>query len=259
MKIIILAAGEGTRLRPYTNNIPKCMVEFAENSLLSHQLNSIGKCEISSENIALVGGYRIEALKKFNLKTFCNSKYDKTNMVETLFCAKDFMTVDDDLIISYGDIIYEERVLKKLINEKDEINIIADKKWETLWRLRMAQPLNDAETFIMDDNQLIKELGKKPTSLSQIQAQYIGLIKVKKDLILKFIQEYNNMDRTLMYDGKNFNNLYMTSFIQHLIDSGWKIRATIIENGWLEVDTVEDLKVYQKLYKQGLLRNLINI
>ena len=41
MRVIILAAGEGKRLRPYTDDKPKCMVELAGNSLLSYQLSTI--------------------------------------------------------------------------------------------------------------------------------------------------------------------------------------------------------------------------
>ena len=48
----------------------------------------------------------------------------------------------------------------------------------------------------------------------------------------------------------------MTSFLQSLIDSKWKIKATMVENGWLEVDTVKDLEIYSKLQKKGKLINL---
>ena len=37
--------------------------------------------------------------------------------------------------------------------------------------------------------------------------------------------------------------MYMTSFLQHLIDSGWDVRAAFIENGWLEIDAPEDLEM----------------
>ena len=70
MKVLILAAGEGKRLRPYTNEIPKCMVKLAGYPLLSYQLASIEKCNISIDDIALVGGYKMGALGKFNLKKF---------------------------------------------------------------------------------------------------------------------------------------------------------------------------------------------
>ena len=41
--------------------------------------------------------------------------------------------------------------------------------------------------------------------------------------------------------------MYMTSLIQHMIDSGWHIQAALINRGWLEVDSVEDLQAYEGL------------
>ena len=148
MKLIILAAGEGNRLRPYTEKLPKCLVNLKEKSLLSHQLSSINKCNISHDNIALVGGYKSELLERLSIKTFINPKYSSTNMVSTLFCAKDFMQPDEDLVISYGDIVYEEKVLRTLMSSNAEISVVADEKWERLWRLRMNDPLDDAETLL---------------------------------------------------------------------------------------------------------------
>ena len=233
--------------------MPKCMVELAGHSLLSRQLSSIKKCKIPIEDIALVGGYKIEALEKFNLKIFLNSQYLSTNMVATLFCAREFMIQDEDLIISYGDIIYEEKVLKALLSGNEEICIAADKYWERLWRLRMSNPLDDAETFIMDDNLYIKELGKNPATISQVQAQYMGLIKVRGDMVSRFIDIYDQIDRNANFDAHNFDNMYMTSFIQHFIDLGWQVKAKLVKNGWLEIDTVSDLDCYNQMAKDGSL------
>ena len=47
--------------------------------------------------------------------------------------------------------------------------------------------------------------------------------------------------RDAIYDGKDYDNMHMTSFIQHLIDSGWEARAAFIDNGWAEVDCEADL------------------
>jgi len=47
--------------------------------------------------------------------------------------------------------------------------------------------------------------------------------------------------------------MYMTSFIQHAIDSGWPVRAVLIANGWLEVDTQAELELYRRLEAEGTL------
>ena len=174
-------------------------------------------------------------------------------MVKTLFCAREFMARDEDLIISYGDIIYEENVLREILDCDNEMCVVADEEWERLWRLRMNNPLDDAETFVMDENQFIKELGKKPTSYSQIQAQFMGLIKIRRDMVAKFIDIYDQMDQHINYDGQNFDNMYMTSFIQYIIDTGWQVKAKLVKNGWLEIDTVDDLKCYDQMIRDGSL------
>jgi len=253
MKVIILAAGEGKRLRPHTDKKPKCMVQLAGYSLLSHQLSTMEKCNISRKDIAIVGGYKIEALNGLNLKIFKNVEYASTNMVATLFCAREFMIPGEDLIISYGDIVYEDKVLKALLDCDDEIGVAADREWERLWRLRMSNPLEDAETFIMNDGLFIEELGKKPDSFTQVQAQYMGLIKIRGDMVSEFIAIYDGMDQYIDYDGQNFRNMYMTSFIQYFIVSGWAVKARLVDNGWLELDTVDDLNCYTKMVNEGSL------
>ena len=53
--------------------------------------------------------------------------------------------------------------------------------------------------------------------------------------------------------GKDFKNMYMTSFLQLLIDKGWKAKAVQVSNGWLEVDSLEDIRQYEKMAEDGLL------
>ncbi|BBP43111.1 NTP transferase domain-containing protein [Thiosulfativibrio zosterae] len=246
MRIIILAAGQGTRLRPYTNDRPKCMVSLNGKPLLHYQLDVMNELGIDKSDIALVGGYLQEALVAPGIKQYRNEKFAETNMLETLFCAEEFMT-DDDLIIAYGDIVYKPEVLQALIDTEGDVVITADLEWEQLWSLRMENPLDDAETFKMNDQGFVIELGKKPQSNEEVQAQYMGLIKVSREKVRAFKSFYQSLDRKAIYDGKDFDNMYMTSFIQNLIDGGWKVKPALIKNGWVEVDTVEELKLYEKM------------
>ena len=115
MKMIIVAAGQGTRLKPFTNNIPKCMVKFKQKPIIDYILENAKNCKV--DKIAIIGGYKIEILKNYlknkNISFFKNENYDSTNMVYSLFCSKNFM--DDDLIISYSDIIYNSSVSFRFI------------------------------------------------------------------------------------------------------------------------------------------------
>lgn len=245
MKIIILAAGQGSRLRPYTNTKPKCMVELKGKPLLYHQLEALNKCGVKEKDIALVAGYLQEALIAPNIKQYRNDAFAKTNMVATLFSAEKFMLSGEDLIVSYGDIVYRPEVFEKLLATEGDLVVAADLDWYDLWKIRMDNPLDDAETFKMNEDGKVTELGKKPNRREDAQAQYIGLIKISANRVMDFVQHFRAMDKKMTYDGQDFNNMYMTSLIQDLIDSGWNVRPALINRGWVEVDTVEDLRAYE--------------
>lgn len=257
MKVIVLAAGMGSRLMPLTAEKPKCMVELARKPLLQRQIATLRAG--GADEIIVIGGYRSERLDADFDKLVLNPDYDSTNMVTTLFCALDHMTSTEDLIISYGDIVFEPRVLQALLDCDAPIATAVDLEWRKLWGLRLENPLDDAETLILRDEDYITELGRKPQSYDDIQGQYIGLTKVRADYVRPFVDRWQGMDREAVYDGQSFANLYMTSFLQHLIDTGTDIRAAFIESGWLEVDTIQDLEQYESLHAQGKLAEFISL
>ena len=159
-----------------------------------------------------------------------------------------------DTVVLYGDIVYQKNVLEKLILYDEPIGLVIDRQWESYWRIRMEDPLVDAETLRLEDKGRVLELGKKPSSLDDIQGQYVGMIKFQENIIDGIVQFYHGLDRSEMFDGKDFDNMYMTSFLQALINGGFDVRAVEIENGWLEVDSIQDLEAYNSLESAGELR-----
>lgn len=257
MKAIILAAGMGSRLKPLTNSLPKAMVELQGIPMLKRQAHTLR--ELGITDITVIGGYRSDMLDVDGESLIINPMFAQTNMVYTLFCADSIMDGHHDLIISYGDIIYEPRVLNALIAAEDEVAVIVDKNWEPYWKLRMEDPLKDAETLRLDQNQYVLELGKKPRSYREIEGQYIGLIKVSASFVAEFLKHWKDLDRDRMFDGQTYQNMYMTSFLQHLINSGVDVKGVLVKNGWLEVDTLEDLALYERMYDDGQLNQYIKL
>ena len=96
MKVIILAAGEGTRLRPLTLNNPKCLVELFGKSILQWQIDIFNDFQI--KNIIIVKGYLEKKINLPNITYYINEKFSTTNMIETLFSARNEM--NESIIIS---------------------------------------------------------------------------------------------------------------------------------------------------------------
>lgn len=256
-RALILAAGQGTRLRPLTDDKPKCLVRLLGRSLLERQVDTLKG--LSVDNIHIATGYRSDQIEALGFSTTINSRFETTNMVETLFTALPFIRQEGDLIIAYGDIVYQSDNLQALLSCDDEIALMIDARWRDLWSLRLENPLDDAETLKMDEGGYVTELGKKPQSYDQIEGQYTGLIKIRSDKLAEFVAFYNQLDRGALYDGKDFDNMYMTSFLQLLIDNNWKAKAVLVNNGWLEVDSVEDLSHYEAMAEEGTLDQFYKI
>jgi choline kinase len=143
--------------------------------------------------------------------------------------------------------------LKQVIDDESPISVMVDKGWREYWQLRFTDPLSDAESLILNVDNTIAQLGKKTETYLDIQGQYTGLIKVRSDKIEELISFYEQLDRNKKYDGQDFNNMYMTSFLQLLIDANWQAQAVCVNNGWLEVDSVSDLELYENLAKDNKL------
>lgn len=243
MKAIILVAGTGLRLRPLTDARPKCLVPLKGTPLLEYQLSALRACGI--ENISLVTGYKSAALAPYSLTSYQNPRFDSTNMVYSLFCAeKEF---DDDLVICYGDIVFETRVLEALLGSDSEFSVVVDRGWQKLWELRMDDPISDAESLKVDDSGFIRDIGRKVSSCAEIEGQYIGLLKISAECLSKISSFYHGLDRHADYDAKDFDNMFMTTLIRRLIDHGMPIKAVSVKHGWLEVDTLSDWQQYEGL------------
>lgn len=249
LKVIIVAAGQGTRLHPLTEKKPKCLVELNSVPLLDYQLATYKNCGIDDINI--VGGHCSEKLQKYSVNLFVNENYKKTNMVHSLFTAESIMDPGQDLIIAYGDIVFSENNLRKLMDSEASVAVVVDVDWKQYWSSRMDNPLDDAETLKLNKSDQIVEIGTPAASYDDIHAQYIGLIKVRSDKIADFKEVWKTLHDNKTKDVNSLlNNMYMTDFLQHLINHQWEVRAVKISAGWAEIDTKTDLDVALKNYNR---------
>lgn len=168
-----------------------------------------------------------------------NKRWSETNMVYSLFCVPSFK---GNTIISYSDIVYKKEHVAKLNKSKTDITITADKRWEELWRLRFEDPFDDAETFKSDGERLL-EIGGKTRNVNDIEAQYMGLLKLTEngwDIIYKVFQSLTEKEK---------DKMDMTSMLNLLLNKGINIKVVFVEGGWCESDEYSDVLVYEKELK----------
>lgn len=255
MRLIILAAGMGSRLAPFTDDRPKCLVELGDRPILEWTLDAAKVAGI--EEVVVIGGYRADQLSRYNVTLLVNEDYATTNMVHTLFMAQEYF--GDGFIMSYGDIAYTPSVLKRAIHVADGVNVVIDEDWQSYWEQRFDNPLDDAETLKLGTDGKIMEIGNPATSFDDVEAQYIGLVTFKG----KGVETLNNAISIARMDqatGKNpfggsrtLDSIYMTDLLQGMIGINEQLTAVPIKGQWLEIDTRRDLKIAENLLKQGHL------
>lgn len=242
MRGIILAAGRGSRLGDITDTKPKCLVELADRPLLDWQMRALRAAGVTE--LGAVHGYMGHRLKNRGLNLFANPRWQATNMVQSLVCA-DAWLASAPCVVSYSDIVYTPQVVEALLGATADIAITYDRHWLPLWAARFADPLSDAETFAVDDRGLVTDIGRKPTSLAEVRGQYMGLLRFTPagwEQVCRLIATLAPADA---------DRLDMTSLLRGLLTRGGAIEAIAVDGGWGEVDTPEDLALYENWIAAG--------
>lgn len=237
MKAIILAAGRGSRLQGLTDQKPKCLVELDGRPLLEHQLEALQRAGI--REIGIVTGYRREALSGRGLTEFHNPRWDQSNMVSSLACANAWL-LEGPVIVSYSDIFYEPSAVRSLMETAAELAITFDPNWLALWSKRFADPLEDAETFRLKSNGQLAEIGKRPRSTSEVQGQYMGLLRISPSAWREIMRIRENLSP------QERDRMDMTGTLQRIIEAeNIAVTAIPYAGKWGEVDTEADLAAYK--------------
>jgi choline kinase len=255
MKAIILAAGEGKRLRPLTDDIPKCMVPLAGRTVLDWQIETMRRCGI--DDIVVVKGYKAEKITRTDVRYYVNERHAVTNMVISLWCASEELC--GDIIVSYGDILYNDDILRRVMASGDDISVVVDTDWEEYWKMRFDDPLKDAEALNISEDGRIHVIGQKAHMLSDVHAGYVGLIRFNANGICSFKKSFMNAKNVSAAGGKpwgmprQFDNAFITDMLQGLIHEGQCVMALKIAGGWIEIDSLDDIRVAERCFNDGTI------
>jgi L-glutamine-phosphate cytidylyltransferase len=258
MKAILLAAGRGSRLAPLTDDRPKCMVEVGGAPLLSWQMEALRASGV--DEIVVVRGYCRSHIQGRGLRLIDNEDWNQTNMVQSLYCALDELR--GDVLIAYTDLLYQTSVVDAAKACAAPIGVVVDHDWYKLWRQRMEDPLVDAETMRLGAGGEILEVGRPAASLEQIEAQYIGMIRLSaagcETLRRALIEAKQADDRgeAVFASTRSFGEAYMTDLLMGLIQDDVTVQSIPIRGGWTEVDSIEDLQLADRIAARDEWQNL---
>ena len=234
MKALILAAGIGKRLKA---NVPKILLKIGNKSLLERHYENL--LNLGIKNIGIVIGYKSNQLTNFikkidikkNIKIFRNSRY-KLGSIVSLVCAGKFFHTKGDLIFMDGDVFYDKKVLKKLINSKKKNCLLIDRQFE-----KGEEPVK-----VCIKNNKIFDFGKIVNQDFDFQGESVGFFKFSNKSSIKLLE----VAKIIMKSNKN---AMYEDVIQQIIKKK-KVHIdfeNITSLPWVEIDFKKDLILAKKI------------
>lgn len=239
MKAIILAAGIASRLRPLTDNCPKCLLEINNKSILERTIESLIINNI--KDITIVTGYLNHMIEEFikskfnnlNITFTKNKAYDSTNNIYSLWLA--LKNIEDEVILLDSDIIYDPKLIEILINSKEEDVLLLNN-----------HTLGEEEIKIIVNNEnKITEISKV-CDISKAIGESIGIERMSKTYIKNLKLE---LDKMIVKE--NLINVFYELAFERLIDKGYLFSYIDTSNYFsMELDTVEDFNEASNIIKK---------
>jgi choline kinase len=241
MKAIIVAAGMGRRLSPYTDDRPKTLVEINGRSILQRQVDAYRAAGIDEINI--VRGYMKEKIAIPGARYFDNDEYRTNNILNSLFYAEPAM--DGGFLFSYSDIVFRPEVVRTVIETEGDYALVIDRRWHEAYVGRVNHPVEEGEVARVDDGR-VTLVGKKTMPPEQATGEFIGLARFSaraaEQMRARFWERKQALAGKPYGRAPKFEVAYLTDLLNDLIESGEVMRPAFIDGGWREIDTVEDLE-----------------
>jgi len=239
MQAIILAAGNGSRLRPLTDSIPKVMVEVCGETIIKRALNHLAELKRIKEVIIVVG-YKAEKIKEhigesykdMKITYVLNKDYSSTNNMYSLWLTKDH--VKNDVILIEGDVVFEKKMLMPLIDSNKPNVVLVAKYNETIpgTVITMDKETNTIKSFIGSKDQ------EETKSYFMDKYKTINIYLFKKHFFEEHLMP--SLENHMSNYGKQD---YYEVALGSLVSSKIGIYAHLIESiRWYEIDNNIDLR-----------------
>lgn len=255
-KAIVLAAGAPpSPIKSLAGNLPVSMLDVRGQPLLQRQLKTLSDCKI--HDVVVVRGYKKEKLNLSGPRYYDNPDYRKRGILHSLWLVD--KELEGGTLISYGDLLYDEAILEKLLSVKKDIVLVIDRAWNEnkgVSRnpdlvITVGKPVKSPRFYPLEKDNRILAIGKK-IDPQKANGEFIGLalfsqkgVKILKKAYRLAKRRYKNKT---FHESENFAKGHFNDIIQEIIELNYPVYALNIYKGWLDVDSFEDYrKVWAKL------------
>jgi phosphoenolpyruvate phosphomutase len=226
---IILAAAQGN-LGVLTDETPKTLLKINNKSILETQLSTMRSLGI--KDISVVRGFKKSKINPTNTLLIDNNDYENTSNLYSLYLAKD--QIKDETIISFGDIIFKDFILKELLNHTGDCVITVDSCSTTGSSTKeFIEASEKDDRFKVLQKPSLKKISRKLPE-NQRHGEFIGLIKIAGKGSQKLL---TLLDKFIQSDKIKTSHVYE---VINEIAKEMTVDVLYIKESWIDVNTLTD-------------------
>ncbi|MBR1547471.1 MAG: phosphocholine cytidylyltransferase family protein [Prevotella sp.] len=239
---VILAAGMAKRLRPLTDDRPKCLLTVGSRTLLGRTVDAMLAAGITE--FVVVTGYRGDMIRQFltdhyptaNIHFLHNSDYEHNNNIYSLWMTRDIVRGRDFLLMD-SDILFDPQIAKRMLQEPG-----------TALALNRHELGEEEIKVIVDSQNRILEISKT-CSIEQAIGESVGIEKMNADYSEALFRELDQM-----IEQEGLIDIFYERAFERLIPQGHTFSIVDTTNYFsYELDTPEDFAQATKLVPKELL------
>lgn len=248
MKAVFIAAGQGSRLGSITNDLPKPLVDVNGKSIIERQIDLLHKKNIN--DIVIVTGYKKEKFTFKNIEYVFNPNFLIDEQAGSLMSAR--QKFSDDVLVMFGDILFDEQILEQVLNANGQISIAIDKDWEKSYQERNDNPIDKADKVLLKNNKIIKISAEQIHAEQNVDTgELLGIMKLSSEgskILIEHYEKLENNHTGKFHDAESFKKAKFVDILQELISTGIDINPIVISGNWCEIDTPDDLTRAKKIF-----------
>ena len=248
MKVIIISAGSASRFGELTKEKPKGLLDINGKTILDRQISLFKKNGIN-EIIIITGPNKNFGIE--NVSYINDANYEQHDVLGSLMVAKD--EIKGKILTSYSDILFEESILRQLLEFSGDIGIPVDLDWEKSYEGRTNHPKSEADNVLIKNEKIIqiqKQIEKKDDG--DVIGEFLGPMIFSERGSKIFVENYLKLEQTnqgSFHKAHSLKKAYTTDMLQELIDLEYDVKPIIINGKWCEIDTQQDLERARKLFR----------
>jgi phosphoenolpyruvate phosphomutase len=238
-KGLILAATKGANFGSLTDDKPKAMIKIGDETILSKIVRLFNQRNI--KDISVVVGFKKEAVDIPNLKLIVNDYYKENGLLYSLYAAREVF--EDELILSFGDILFEEDILRKLMEIEEDLVLAVDAASFSEIATRkdlVAGQFSYSEKYGAKNICRVLKIEAVDSSekLAEYNGEFIGLMKFSKAGCQLLRREMENLAK---HDMNFLCQASLNDFLNYLIRKNHPVHQAYFKGHWKDIDSIEDL------------------